>query len=465
MSQAGRSATRALAEFAAGLTLDQVPAVIKHEACRIVLDCLGCGIAGTRTPVGRIVTELVDGEHGKLEATVIGAGRASLLPAAFANTNLVGALECEPQGPEGHVAAVIVPAALAVAEAVDASGAQLLAAIVAGIEMAGRVGGATRRPAEGAGGLTKPTRGHPFTVLGAAVAAGRLLRLDADQIQHALGIAAYAANVPTLDRFLPTPGRIMTKYDHLGVMARNGVEAALLARRGFTGDVTALDGDDGFWRFAGAVSCDWDAMLGGLGERWTISQVVFKPFPSAISTVSSIDLARRIARERAIRPETIERVVVRTPRTTGREVMTPVDCPENTWRNHFYGVAAALLDVRPVRAWLDPAIFQRADVLGLMARVQLAPLSEADNVPPGNAAEGWSPARVTIRSAGQTFEGAQDFIRALPDAELSAKFRENVAGLLPEPAAAELERLAWDLEGGGFARNLSQLLNPDSRIV
>ncbi len=458
MSRGSGSATRALAELAAGLTLDQVPAAITHGACRIVLDCLGCGIAGTRTPVGRIVTELVDGEHGKLEATVIGACRVSLLPAAFANTNLIGALECEPQGPEGHVAAVVVPAALAVAEAIDATGAELLAAVIAGIEVAGRVGGATRRSVEGAGGQVKPTRGHTYTVLGAAMAAGRLLGLNADQMQHALGIAAYAANVPTLDRFLATPGRIMTKYDHLGVMTRNGIEAALLAQRGFTGDATALDGENGFWRFAGAASCDWEHMLGGLGERWTIPEVVFKPFPSAISTLSSIDLARRMAREHAIQPEAIERVIVRIPRTMGNEVMTPVDHPENAWRSHFYGIAAALLDVRPIRAWLDPAVYQRPDVLTLMARVQLAPLTHADNVPTGKAAEGWSPARVTIHAAGQTYEGAQDFIRALPDTELSAKFHENVAGLIHDAAAAELDRLVWDLEHLGCARDLGRLL-------
>jgi 2-methylcitrate dehydratase PrpD len=457
VSQGGESATRALAAFAAGLAPDVIPPAIKHEVCRIVLDCLGCGIAGTQAPVGRIVSELVDGEHGKLEATIIGAGRSSLLPAVFANTNIIGALECEPQGPEGHVSAVVVPAALAMAEALDATGAELLAAIIAGIEVAGRVGGATRRPAAGTGPKITPTRGHTYTVLGAAVAAGRLLGLPADEMQHALGIAAYTANVPTLDRFLPTPGRIMTKYDHLGVMTRNGVEAALLAHRGFTGDLTALDGDNGFWRFAGAASCDWESMLGGLGERWTIPEVVFKPFPSAISTLSSIDLTRRMVREHRIQSETIEQVIVRTPRTTGKEVMVPVDHPENTWRNHYFGIAAALLDVRPIRSWLDPAVYQRPDILALMARIQFAPLTPADNVPVGKAAEGWSPARVTIHAGGRTYEGAQDFIRTLPDAELTAKFHENVAGLRPESTAAELARLIWNLERVERARELSRI--------
>ena len=97
-------------------------------------------------------------------------------------------------------------------------------------------------------------------MFGAAVVAGRLLALTREQMHHAMGIAGYSATVPTMRKFLASRNLPMTKYDHLALMTQNGIQAALLAHRGFTGDLEVLEGEDiGFWRFAGAQGCDWDA--------------------------------------------------------------------------------------------------------------------------------------------------------------------------------------------------------------
>src|SRR5437870_8946900 len=110
---AGPTYTRDLAAFAHDMRLADVPAEAQRETLRILLDCLGCGVAGLVAPGTRIAIELARDQHGPLEATVIGQGGASLLPAAYANTTAINALDFDVYGPEAHLAPVTVAAALA----------------------------------------------------------------------------------------------------------------------------------------------------------------------------------------------------------------------------------------------------------------------------------------------------------------------------------------------------------------
>src|SRR5688500_13705539 len=96
-------ATRTLAEFALEIDTKKLPEAVKHESSRIVLDIIGCMVAGQVTPSGRITTELAKDEHGPLEATLAAAGRASLMPVAYANTMLANAMDFDVWGPEGHM--------------------------------------------------------------------------------------------------------------------------------------------------------------------------------------------------------------------------------------------------------------------------------------------------------------------------------------------------------------------------
>ena len=125
MPTPGGTYTRTLAERALGDDPCRAPEAIKHETSRILLDTLGCAVAGRVTPSGRIVVELAKDEHGPLEATVIGGGKSSLLPAVYANAMLANALDFDVWGPEGHMAPAVVGVALGVAEAIGASGAEL----------------------------------------------------------------------------------------------------------------------------------------------------------------------------------------------------------------------------------------------------------------------------------------------------------------------------------------------------
>jgi 2-methylcitrate dehydratase PrpD len=455
------NATRGLAEFALNIRPGAVEATVKHETLRILLDCVGCAVAGRVTLAGQIAVDLVKGERGPMQATILGAGSASLMPVAFANTVLTNALDFEPVGPEGHVCAVAVPVALAVAEAIDASGDELLAGLLAGLEVGGRIGGATRRPSQGGAAGRPAVRGTAHAAFAAVAAAGRLLRLTADQMHHAFGIAGYSATVPTLRKMMSSPRAPMTKYDHLGLMAQNGIQAALLAQRGFTGDLEVLEGELGFWRFAGAEGCDWDLLTRDLGSYWTIPETWYKRYPAILYTGPGIELARQLVRENDVPLGAIEHLEVHTTRTNevqmGKEVRDAMDA----WTSYAYNVAAGLYDVWPRRSWHEPEAYGRPDILALANKVNVRPLAPGELSTSGNYWQGWCPLRVTLQAGGRTYEGARDELMKMDDAELVAKFRDNVGGLLDEGAVQRLEAACWSLGEMKSARELTGLLADD----
>lgn len=450
--------TRTLAEFALSIDLATLDPAIAHEAERILLDCVGCAVAGLVLPAGQIAVEMARREHGPLEATVVGAGKATVGEAAFANTILNNALDFEPVGPEGHVCAVAVPVALAVAEAVDASGAELLAGLVAGLELGGRVGGATRRVAQGGNKTTPMVRGTAHAVFAAVAAAGRILRLTPDQMHHAFGIAGYSATVPTLKKVMTSNHAPMTKYDHLGLIAQNGIKAALLAQRGFHGDLAVLEGDVGFWRFAGALGCDFDFFTANLGHTWTIPETWFKRYPVILYTTPGVDVALRIADEHGLHPSEIEHVEIRTARANEVQAGKQVRDEMDAWTSYAYNVAVGLHRVRPRRSWQERATYTRPDILALKDRVDLAPLRPEDLTSTGNYWEGWSPARGAIRARGQVFDAAQDYLPRIDDAELQAKFEDNVGSFLAPDDARQVGEWCWNPRALPRARQLGALL-------
>ena len=456
--------TRTLAEFAQGLQAHEVPEPIKHETKRIVLDVLGCAVAGRVTPAGQLAVEQAEGEHGLLEATVFGAKPASLMPAAYANTMLSNALDYDVWGPEGHMAPAVVPVALGVAEALDASGSELMAGLVAALEVGGRIGAALRRfKMEGAPqSQTGIVRGQGHVVFAAVAAAGRVLGLTDDQMHHAFGIAGYGATPPTMRKFTSSARPAMTKYDHLGVMAQNGVQAALLARRGFTGDLEILEGEGGFWALTGAAGCDWDRLTTGLGDTWMIPEVSYKWFPTNHSVNNpTITLLHRMMREHSLKPEEIESIEVRrgrAPETRPRPIRNQMDA----WMVPAYGIAAGVHDIYPRRSWQEPATYRRQDLLDFMQRIRLIPLREGEVTTRGNYWEHFSPIRVTVTARGTAFEGAQDHLPLMDDELLVAKFRDNVQGFLSDGAAQRVEQACWKLDALPTVRPLAaDLTGPD----
>ena len=217
-----------------------------------------------------------------------GAGRCRVLggghglraeAAAFANGVSAHALELDSLRKPGagvHPGAVLVPAALAVAQEVGASGRELLTAIAAGCEVMFRIGRATQHSAE-ARGFHAPGVTGPF---GAAVAAGRLLGLDAEAMTGALGIAGSLS--AGLLAFAASGEGAMVKRLHLGRAAENGIVAARLAAAGFTGPPSVLEGRFGVLD-AFCPERDDAQLTAGLGSVWETRTICFKRYPCHIT--------------------------------------------------------------------------------------------------------------------------------------------------------------------------------------
>jgi 2-methylcitrate dehydratase PrpD len=202
--------------------------------------------------------------------------RAAPGPAAFANAMAANALDYDDTGATGHPGATLIPAALALAEAGGRSGAELLAAVVAGYEVGARtlagVQPSWERRVEVYGSGTVQT-------FGAAAAAARLLRLDAETTLSAFGLAGAFAPLPHEAKFGWDEDRLSWIKDNVAWPAEGGVRAARLAARGFRATRTILDGERGLWRMMGSDRGDAGRMVRGLGAEWDVLGLSLKPYP------------------------------------------------------------------------------------------------------------------------------------------------------------------------------------------
>jgi 2-methylcitrate dehydratase PrpD len=342
-----------VADYVLGLRLDDVTADVRHFAKLLLLDCLGCIVSGALTPSGRAAVALA--ETAPLpQARVAGSGaRVAVERAALANAICCNALDFEPVGPEGHVGALAVPAVLAVADWRESSGAEVLRALIAGLDVSGRIGAAWRRITPGAAvvGLP-PVRGGPHGIFAAVVPAAMLLGLAHGEIRDALGIASYSAHVPTLRKVLETDEPPMTKYDHIGGMTLAGIDAARLAALGFTGDRDAFEGEFGAWRYSGGLDCDW-SLLEEFGGDFMIAPTFFKPAPCNLYDCSVVVLVERIVAAQRLRPDEITHLLLQPSREIKGHYGDGSGGPIAQWLSLRLNAAHGACGTRPYSRWQD----------------------------------------------------------------------------------------------------------------
>lgn len=433
--------TEALARVLAETRYGDLPAQTVTDAKLAVLDWLGSALAGAWEPPAAIARAVVRTLGAADDATVFPDGRSSAAGAALANGVASHILEFDDvhKGSTLHAAAPVLPAALAVAERERASGRAFLLAAVVGYEAAFRVGEAVN-PSHYA--YWHPT--GTAATFGAAAAAGSLMGLDAAQMRDALGSAGtQAAGLWEFN----TDGA-MSKHLHPGKAAMNGILAADLARRGFTGASRIVEGERGFVR-AMSDGGDVGRITDGLGARWKIGENCYKLHACCGHTHTAIDAALDLRATRGWREGDAAREIAAIAIALygpGYAIVRRMN-PRTPYQAKFsvaYCVAAALAEGCVGLEQFAPERFTADGVAApaiaaLLARTTVT----VDPALTAQYPERW-PARLTLRLAdGTTLRGGADYPRGNPEnpaprETLAAKFRALVA---PRYDAALAERV------------------------
>ena len=325
------NATRDLARFGAQLRFEQIPPDAVARIKLSVLDSLGCCLFGATLPWTRRVAELADLEAAKPVASMIGMGRkTSASLAALVNGTAGHAFEMDDIHKESilHAGTLTTPVGLALAEEQGkGSGKDLITAMVAGYEIATRVGnGAT---------MDLFLRGfHPQGTTGAfasAATAAHMLGLDALRFQHALGIAGSLGS-----GLMAAQEGAMVKRFHCGHACQVGIYAARLAQMEFTGILDIVEVGYGGFVSSHSDKPNPKRLTEGLGTTWETLNVGYKPHASVTSIHSALDCLREIMRDHGLKAGDIGEVEI------GLSPMTYVHC---AWEYKAQSVTAAQMNL------------------------------------------------------------------------------------------------------------------------
>ena len=429
--------TEKIARYVVELQYEQLPPEALAVAKTAFVDCIGVTLAGSREKSATICGQIARQEGATAEASVYGQGfKSSALQAAFVNGTAAHALDFDHSLYLGQPTSGVIPAIMALGESLGARGRDLLAAYVAGFEVTAKI--ARSIPEKGRG---KWHSAGTLGTFGATVSCAKLLRLDADQLRMALGIAAAMAsgivcNYGTMSKPLDT-----------GLAARNGVTAAKLAQAGFTASPQGLESEAGFFGAYLTLPPDLSpfAELGQCNDL--LHGVKIKPYPCGGLAHNAIDAVLDMRSSHGIAPEMVESIDVDVAEHAYSRLVFRI--PQTGLQGKFcmgYVLARAMIDGKvSLDAFTDAAVRER-HILEFADRVHMnldSSLSESST--------GARPSKVTMRlKGGQTLSRHVEHAKGgaehpLSAQELREKFVDCARRAIGEKALPEildsLERL------------------------
>lgn len=451
--QASGPATAQLVERVVSLRFDELPSDVIEIAKHSILDCLGVTLAGSREPLAKIVAgalgPVVDAAAGQAEtATIIGhEGRLSLADAALANGTAAHALDYDDTHPvlEGHPSAPVLPAALAVGEALDASGSELLTAFLAGLECECMLGAIVNPGHYGAGWHATATLGR----FGAAAACARLYGLEAEAIGHALGLAGVQA------AGLQCVFGTMAKPFQVGKAAADGLLSALLAGRGLRSNSSIIEADRGFARLYAAGGADGAPLS---GDDFYVRSTLFKFHAACHMAHPTIEALSQVQRAHELAEGDVRRVELHLtdPVRLGCGIAEPT-----TGLEAKFSVRAAAALVLIGADTADPFTF--VDSCVTEERFKRA-LNRVEVIPVENAS-GWTTRVRVLTTDGRTLAGEADVGQPATDLgaewqRLGDKFLMLARPVLGEPGAQRLLDAVSRIETIASVRDLTALCVP-----
>ena len=450
--------TAVLSDFCANIRLEKLPPEVVNRARFLVLDLVGNIVRA------RHDAESTDSFVNTVRAMGMANGnfgvfgdnaRYTPAGAAFLNGALAHSLDFDDTHAAGslHPGAPVIPAALAAGEMVGASGADVLAGIVAGYEVTCRV--ALALPA----GEHYDRGFHPTATcgaFGAAAAAARVFGLDADGVASAMGTVLSQAAGSL--QFLANGA--WTKRSQVGWAAVNGLMAATLVREGFKGASEALEGKHGFMR-AYAPNPTPERAIQDLGVVFELMNTAVKPYPSCRYGHAGIDAALALRAANDLLPEEITAIRLGLPRSGMLLVGDPPEKkanPQNVVDGQFSGpfvISAAL--ATGAMGWDSYKLLNDPTIRSLLPKVTSAFDPEIEAEFPTNMS-----GKLTIEARGQVFEQKVVVPKGEPsnfltENELKAKFRGLTDAILGEERAAKLADAVLGIDKSNDISGLARL--------
>ncbi|MBI4303775.1 MAG: MmgE/PrpD family protein [Chloroflexi bacterium] len=306
--------TAQLCEWACSTSLEDIPADVRKETVTLIYDAVGGMLASSRLPTCTPVVDMVKAMGGNRDCTIVGHPvKTSVTYAALANGTIGQGDEVDATGQHGsgHFAAVTVSVAMSVGQYIKASGKEVVRALAIGSEAAARVNSAL---AEAFGyrysHFQSSVIGSP---LGAALVAGVLLKLNKEQMEHALALTAY--QIGGLNCFFQDPTH-QSKSLQYGIAAQGAVAAGLLAQRGFHGPPSVLTSEHGFFDAFTDYAGMGNHVVKDLGQNYFLRQTAFKRYPVGGPDQAPLHAFLSILRQSKVNADDIDQVEVTMSRNS-----------------------------------------------------------------------------------------------------------------------------------------------------
>jgi aconitate decarboxylase len=471
LTEAGRTAqdgpTRIVAEFVANSTYDTLPDEIAERTKYLILDGLACGLVGAQLPWSRIAVEALTELEGDGPAIIWGSDATTTpVNAALLNGTFVQGFELDDYHEMGplHSASIVLPAALATAERIgNVSGKEFVLAAAMGFEFGPRLG----ITMDGHDLIARGWHcGVVYGAIAAALTTSRIRRLDVDQTEDAMGLAATQAC-----GLMGAQYEAMVKRMNHAFAGRAGVLAGALAQGGFTGIKGSLERE-----YGGLVTTftqkspdhlNYGHVTDELGSHWELTKVLVKPYASGGTTHPAVDAMFHARNELGIRPADIDSVKIRLPIHSFKHYGWKITRPTTNiggQMNLCYVSAVALLDDRVSIGQFSNSRINSDDVWELVERFRTEHDLEMDRI----AAETKTPRATgftivlkdgTIHEFVQlSASGKGDLI--LSNEQIAKKYDELMSYIVEEDRASALKAVVLGLDSASELTELSQLLAP-----
>lgn len=445
------SVARELARQVREFDFEDIPPDVVHQTKRLTLDTLGCAIGGYASDASRIVQGFVR-EAGYLpEATVFGIGiKTSSMNAAFANGVMVRYLDYNDtafilQGEtyrSGYHPSEIIPPILALCERQHSSGKDAITAMNLGYDLSIAFLEGIRGPGMEKKGWNGDTRGAYIVPL----VAGKILRLNEEQMENAIGICGSCHAVFGI---LDTPAEeyTMTKNIRFPMMSYGGLMAAIMAQKGFTGPAGMIEGHDGFVETVMNGEYQVENLI-NFKRKFAVKEACIKSIVADFSSHGHLTATLSLAKEHDIQPEDVAEIRITTSKRCAEHTGDPIKKyprnKETADHSSYYLTAIAVIDKKIGPDQFTEEKYHDARVLELIDKVILQGDSDLDKARPAGISE------ITTKK-GQIYKLRVDYPRGharnpMPDQEVIDKFRDLASTYMTDDQMNRLIETVFSLD-------------------